>query len=59
MTKREKAKIMKRIEQAKAVIAEKRDELRDILSELNSICDTCDEAEESLDAAIYSISQYL
>ena len=58
--------IIKQIENHKAVIADRRDKLRAILSELEDIAESCDagidaleEAQDLLDRALDDFSQYL
>ena len=57
--KRNKVQILAEVRVCKARIAEERDKLRDLTSELNEIIDDCDEATLRLGEAADAISRYL
>lgn len=51
--------IVKTIETHKNEIAKHRDALRDLFDDLESVIESCDTAEEELESAIQTLSQYL
>lgn len=56
---RSTASILKQIEKTKNRLAKQRDELRELIDELESIEGSCVEAVQSLESAADSLSQYL
>ena len=54
-----KKQILRSVRQAKARIAEERDNLRDLVSELEAIADDCDDAECDLERAADALSRLL
>lgn len=63
MSKKTKIKtyrcLCQELEKKKISIGKERDELRNLLEEYNSIADSLDEAYESLEHAVGSLSQYV
>jgi uncharacterized coiled-coil DUF342 family protein len=53
------AKLVRDIDRCKGKIAAERDKLREILSEVESIVEDCDEAHDELEAAVDCLSKYL
>jgi ABC-type transporter Mla subunit MlaD len=58
MTKRERERLIKRIETERLRVAQRRDALREVLDDLESLHDTCAEAEDCLQRAIDALSEY-
>lgn len=59
MDKKRAKSILKQIEKVKAKLGVDRDELRELLSELEDIKDSANDAYDHLDMAVDSLSQYL
>lgn len=59
MTKKQISAMVKKIEAHKAGIAKHRDELRDLLGDIEAICDDGDEAVNDLERTIDTLSKYL
>lgn len=59
MTKRETNSLIKKINSSKEKLSAERDKLRDLILELESLADDCDEALEALNNAANALSQQL
>ena len=59
MTAKIPRSLIKKIEQSKKAIAKERDKLRDYIDEVLEICDSADNAVESLERATDELSQFL
>lgn len=58
-TKRSTARILSRIETHKRRIAKERDALRELIGDVEAICETCDRAHDGLGDAVAALSEYL
>lgn len=57
ITARQKAALTRTIEKHRAKVAKVRDDLREAVSEIESLLESCDRAEESLQDAIGALSE--
>lgn len=59
MTPKQVASMVKKIERHKAALAKHRDALRDIIEDVDAICDEASDATDNLERAVESLSKYL